>query len=187
LAHFRHRLTSRIFITQPGRNLRPVVIHKDDYQPCGGEKRAGMQPPPALSFKDGHHPRWGGGRAKLGSCLSHGLATRFFLQHSGEKGVHQPCRGGELWLRWVGRLQAPSAAACLVPRPRWLWCRLRRCLLLLGWVWLSVHRMGDGRDVRGSTTPTTSLAPPAALEGHTRRRTPWGRRPCSWMVLSSLS
>jgi hypothetical protein len=30
------------------------------------------------------------------------------------------------------RLQAPSAAACLAPRPGWLWCRLRRCLLLLG-------------------------------------------------------
>jgi hypothetical protein len=31
---------------QPGRNLRTVVIHKDDYQPCGGEKRAGLRPPP---------------------------------------------------------------------------------------------------------------------------------------------
>jgi hypothetical protein len=31
---------------QPGRNLRPVVIHKDDYQPCGGEKRARLRPPP---------------------------------------------------------------------------------------------------------------------------------------------
>jgi hypothetical protein len=31
---------------QLDRNLRPVVIHKDDYQPCGGEKRAGLRPPP---------------------------------------------------------------------------------------------------------------------------------------------
>jgi hypothetical protein len=30
------------------------------------------------------------------SCLPHGLATRFFLRHSGEKGVHQPYGGGEL-------------------------------------------------------------------------------------------
>jgi hypothetical protein len=50
----------------------------------------------ALSFKDVHHPCWGGGRAELGSCLPHGLATRFFLQHSGEKGVHQPYGAGEL-------------------------------------------------------------------------------------------
>jgi hypothetical protein len=28
---------------------------------------------------------------------------------------------------------APSAAACLAPRPGWLWHRLRRCLLPLGW------------------------------------------------------
>jgi hypothetical protein len=35
--------------------------------------------PPALSFKDVHHPRWGGGRAELGSHLPHGLAARFFL------------------------------------------------------------------------------------------------------------
>jgi hypothetical protein len=59
LASFHHHLASRIFITQPGRNLRPVVINKDDYQPCGGEKRAGQRPPPALSFKDA--PRWGEG------------------------------------------------------------------------------------------------------------------------------
>jgi hypothetical protein len=60
--------------------------------------------PPVLSFKDVHHSRWGGGRAELGSCLPHGLATRFLLQHSGEKGVHQPCGGGELRLRGVGWL-----------------------------------------------------------------------------------
>jgi hypothetical protein len=44
--------------------------------------------PPALNFKDVHHPCWGGRRAKLGSCLPHGLVTRFFLQHSEEKDVH---------------------------------------------------------------------------------------------------
>jgi hypothetical protein len=42
--------------------------------------------PPALSFKDVHHPRWGGRRAELGSYLPHGLVTRFFLQHSGGEG-----------------------------------------------------------------------------------------------------
>jgi hypothetical protein len=96
------------------------------------EPGCGLPPPPALSFKDVHHPRWGGRRAELGSCLPHGLATRFFLQNSGEKGVHQPCGGGELRLRGVDRLRAPSAAACLAPWPGWLWCRLRCCLLLLG-------------------------------------------------------
>jgi hypothetical protein len=50
----------------------------------------------ALSFKDVHHLRWGGGQAESVSCLPHGLATRFFLQHLGEKGVHQPYGGGKL-------------------------------------------------------------------------------------------
>jgi hypothetical protein len=99
---------------QPGCSLPPMVIYKDGHQPRGGEKRARLRPPPALSFKDVHHPRWGGKRAKLGSCLPHGLVTRFFLQHL-EKDVHQPCGGGKLRLRGAGRLQALSAAACLAP------------------------------------------------------------------------
>jgi hypothetical protein len=68
----------------------------------------------------------------LGSCLPHGLAARFFLQHSGEKGVRQPCGGGELRVRGTGRLQVPPAATCPVPRLGWPWRRLRRCLLPFG-------------------------------------------------------
>jgi hypothetical protein len=68
----------------------------------------------------------------LGSPLPHGLVTHFFLQHPREKRVHQPCGGGEPRVRGAGRSQVPSAAACLAPRPGWLWCRLRHCLLPLG-------------------------------------------------------
>jgi hypothetical protein len=46
LAPFRQCSASRIFITQPGCGLPPVVIYKDDHQPCGGEKRARLWPPP---------------------------------------------------------------------------------------------------------------------------------------------
>jgi hypothetical protein len=52
--------------------------------------------------------------------------------------------------------------------------------------WLSIHRTGDGRAMRRSATSTASPAPPAAPGSHTRRHMPWGRRPRSWMVLSSL-
>jgi hypothetical protein len=48
-------------MTQPCRNLRSVVIHKDDYRPCGERSEPGCGLPPTLSFKDVHHPRWGGG------------------------------------------------------------------------------------------------------------------------------
>jgi hypothetical protein len=76
----------------------------------------------ALSFKDVHHPCWGGGQAELVSCLPHGLATRFFLQHSGEKGVHQPYGGGELPpAAWSGCGCPSTARATVAPcvgRPR---------------------------------------------------------------------
>jgi hypothetical protein len=77
-----------------------------------------------------------------------------------------PC----VWLLGLDGFGGASGAAS--------WC-------LVG-AWLYVHRMGHGRAVRRSATSTASPAPPAAPRGRTRRRTPWGRRPRSWMVLSSL-
>jgi hypothetical protein len=117
LAPFSYRSVSRIFIMQPDCRSPPVVTQNDDRQPCGGEERAGSWPPPALSFKDVHHPCWGGGQAELGPCLSHGLATRFFLQHSGEKGVHQPYGGGKLPpAAWSGCGCPSTARATVAPR-----------------------------------------------------------------------
>jgi hypothetical protein len=46
LALFRHRSTSRIFIMQPGCSPSLMVIRRDDHQPCGGEKQAGLRPLP---------------------------------------------------------------------------------------------------------------------------------------------
>jgi hypothetical protein len=64
----------------------------------------------------------GGGQAELRSCLPHGLATRFFLQHLGEKGVHQPCGGGKLPpAAWSGCGCSSTARATVAPcvgRPR---------------------------------------------------------------------
>jgi hypothetical protein len=138
-----------------------------------GRSKPGCGLCPALSFKDVHHPGWGGGAPSWG-LPPRGLATRFFLRHSGEKGIlqlcgggilqpcggrrtaaawpgcncpssiratvapraggscHQPCRGGELRQRGLGRPQVSSAAACLACWLSWLWRRLRRCLLPLG-------------------------------------------------------
>jgi hypothetical protein len=151
-----------------------------------GRSKSGYDLPPALSFKDVYHLCWGGGRAELGPRLSHGLTTRFFPQCPREKGIRQPCEGGKLRVRGVGRLQVPPATACPAPQPGWLWCCLWRCLLPLGWVWLSVHRTGDSRVVRRSATPTASPALPTAPGGRTRHRTSWGRWRRSWMVFSSL-
>jgi hypothetical protein len=80
---------------------------------------------------------------------------------------------------------------CLAPWLGWLWHRLQRRLPPPSGARLFVHRTGNGRVVRRSTTSVASLVPSAALfrrrpKGHTRRRTPWRWRPRSWMVLSSL-
>jgi hypothetical protein len=50
-----------------------------------GRSKPGCGLCPALSFKDVHHPGWGGGRAEPALYLSHGLVGHPLLQHSGEK------------------------------------------------------------------------------------------------------
>jgi hypothetical protein len=40
---------------------------------------------PTLSFKDLHHPGWGGGRAEPELYLPHGFVGHPLLQHSGER------------------------------------------------------------------------------------------------------
>jgi hypothetical protein len=73
----------------------------------------------------------------VGGGLSRGpyppfrMVTRFFLQHSEGKGVHQSCGGRTL------ATQGWPTAGCQLQRvwpfgARWLWCRLRRCLLSSG-------------------------------------------------------
>jgi hypothetical protein len=136
-----------------------------------GRSKSGCGLPPTHSFKDVHHPCWGGGYTELGPA-STWVAARFFPQCSREKGVRRlwRCQLPRVWLPGLGGSGAASGAASY----RW------------GGAWPPVHRTGDGRAVRGLATPTASPAAPVVLGGHTRRRTPcgWGRR--SWMVLSSL-
>jgi hypothetical protein len=119
--------------------------------------------PPILSFKDVHHPRWGGGRAELGPCPPHGLATRFFLQHSREKGVRQPCEGGELRVRGAGRLRRRQLPRVWLLGLGGFGAASGAASCRLDGAWLSVHRMGDGRAVRGSGTSTASPASSVAL------------------------
>jgi hypothetical protein len=127
-----------------------------------GRSKPGYGLSPTLSFKDVHHPRCGGRRVEPGPYPPYGLVTRFFLQHSEGKGVHQSCGGA--WLHGAGRLQAVS---CSVSGPLGLdgsgvASDAASCHLV--GAWLPIHRTGDSRSVRGFAT---SMASPA-------RRAHWG-------------
>jgi hypothetical protein len=128
-----------------------------------GRSKLGCDLPPALSFKDVHHPCWGGRRAESGSFLLHGPMTCFFLQHSGETtftglaeganfGYTGPagCKRCQLPRAWLLGSDGPRAASDAAS------CRL------VG-AWLFVHRTFDSRAVRGSATSMASPAPLAVL------------------------
>jgi hypothetical protein len=52
-----------------------------------GRSEPGCDLGPALSFKDLHHPGWGGGRAKPELCLLCGAAGHLLPQHSRERAL----------------------------------------------------------------------------------------------------
>jgi hypothetical protein len=60
-----------------------------------GRSKPGYGLCPALSFKDLHHPCWGGGQAELELYLPYGPAGHFFLQHSGEKALTGLAEGAD--------------------------------------------------------------------------------------------
>jgi hypothetical protein len=97
-----------------------------------GRSKPGCGFPPALTFKDVHHPRWGGRRFEPGFCLPRGPAVRFFLQHSREERGSPATRRRQTSATrgWPGA----GADSCRVPGswPRWPCLRLRRCLLPFG-------------------------------------------------------
>jgi hypothetical protein len=103
--------------------------------------------PPALSFKDVHHPHWGGRRVEPGFCLPRGPAVCFFLQHSGEE-RGSPATRRRRTLATRGRPGA-GADSCRVPGswPGWPCRHLRRCLLPFGWG-VAVHPPHGRRSCR---------------------------------------
>jgi hypothetical protein len=87
LALSSHRSASRIFIMQPGCSPPSAVTRRDDHQPCGGEKQARLRPLPRPQLQGCLSSGLRRRARRVGSCLPRGPVTRFFLQHSGEKGI----------------------------------------------------------------------------------------------------
>jgi hypothetical protein len=61
--------------------------------PWVGRSKPGCDLGPALSFKDVHHPRWGGGRAEPELYLPRGFVGQPLLQHSRERALTGPASG----------------------------------------------------------------------------------------------
>jgi hypothetical protein len=58
-----------------------------------GRSKPGCDPCPALSFKDLHHPGWGGGRTETELYLPRGFRGHLLPQHSGERALTGLARG----------------------------------------------------------------------------------------------
>jgi hypothetical protein len=118
-----------------------------------GRSKPGCGLCPALSFKDLHHPCWGGGRAKPELYLPHGFVGHPLLQHSGERALTGQAGG------------ADSDNAGLVDRER----RQLQCVGLAGSAGSgsapgAPSRRTSGRcDARTGGPPKTSRAARAAF------------------------
>jgi hypothetical protein len=94
LVPFSHRSASRIFISQPG--CTPPCRRSPETVTTSywvGRSKPGCDLGPTLSFKDVHHPRWGGGRAEPELYLSRGFAGHPLLLRSRERALADPTGG----------------------------------------------------------------------------------------------
>jgi hypothetical protein len=169
LAPFSHHSASRIFITQPAavprrRSPRMMIVGL-----MVGRSKPGCGLCPALSFKDVHHPRCGGGRAEPGFHLPHGpaIASSFSSQGRGRSPALRRGRTSTTRDR-----SAASVVSCSVPSS----LALAQPLTLPPVAWSE----------RGHPSTALATVAPCAPGDRSRHRTPHERRSCSWIVLSSL-
>jgi hypothetical protein len=90
--------------------------------PWVGRSKPGCDLGPTLSFKDVHHPRWGGGRAEPELYLPHGFVGQPLLRRSRERALTGPAGQTSTMRGWstagVVSLSASGSSAWLpVPPP----------------------------------------------------------------------
>jgi hypothetical protein len=107
LVPFSHRSASRIFIRQPGYTPSPMVS-------LVGRSKPSCSLCPALSLKDLHHPRWGGGRAEPELHLPRGFVGHLLLQLLVVETILQLCGGGVLQ-PCQGRRTVAAQPRCNIP------------------------------------------------------------------------
>jgi hypothetical protein len=127
-----------------------------------GRSEPGCGHRPSLSFKDVHHPGWGGGRAEPELYLPPGFVGHLLPQHSGERALTGLAGGSDF-----------DNAGLVVGERRQL------------------QRVGlAGSDGSGSTPgappAARAVVAPRTPEDRPRSRALLGRRLCSWVVLPLL-
>jgi hypothetical protein len=137
-----------------------------------GRSKPGCGLCPALSFKDLHHPCCGGGRAEPELYLQYGPTSHLFLQHSGERALTGLAEGRTLTAR--GRSAAGVVSSSM-----------HGSLAQLALAQLPVPPPTAGAEC-GYLPAVRAVVASCAPGDRPRRRTPLGRRSCSWIVSCSL-
>jgi hypothetical protein len=131
----------------PPRRRSPKAVTTSSWV---GRSKPGCDLGPTLSFKDVHHPHWGGGRAEPALYLPHGFVGHPLPRRSRERALTSPAGGPDF------------DNAGLVDGGR-------RHLQRVGLVGLA----------SGGPSCRRAAAAPCAREGHPRCRALLGRRSCS--------
>jgi hypothetical protein len=109
LALFSHRSASRIFIMQLGCSPSPMVIRRDDHQPCGGEKQVGLRPLPRPQLQGCSSSGLGRRARRVGSCLRVGRWPASSSNIRGRRASSSHAGEGELLLPGQGAAVRPPS------------------------------------------------------------------------------
>jgi hypothetical protein len=90
---FIHRLASRISSVSSAAPLRRRSPKTVTTSPWVGRSKPGCDLGPTLSFKDVHHPRWGGGRAEPELYFPRGFVGHPLLRRSRGRALTGPAGG----------------------------------------------------------------------------------------------
>jgi hypothetical protein len=173
LAPFSRRSALRIFIRHPGCIPSPMVTQDGDHQFDGGEKQVGLRPLPRPQLQGSSSSLLGRRAGRAGVLPPTGAGDPLLPTVIGGEGRSPALRRGRTSTT-RGR-SAASVVSSSMPGP----------LAQLALTLLPVPPPTAGVE-RGCSPIVRAAVAPCAPGDRPRRRTPLGRRSCSWIVLSLL-
>jgi hypothetical protein len=105
---------------QSGRSPSPMVIRRDDHQPCGGEKQAGLWPLPRPQLQGCSSSGLGRRARRVGSCLRVGRWPAFSSNIRGRRASSSSAEEASSSHAGEGELLLPGqGVAVRPPSGRW--------------------------------------------------------------------